>query len=269
MVGQGRFSSGIGALARVATAGICLASGGCAGLHLDQKDGDAIVRTAGFDQTFKDGPIAARLLPYALLAEQAYLKQDRLDGPPQPFEIKCPGAGVEVCALKAGLERRANGILRQYRLVADYMGPLQCKNRNGVGCNIPVSGLGIHVWRRNHASGACAEAVVTFRGTDSGSLGDWLSNFHGITRILPIHDQYEQVQDRIQEILNKINSCRKQGGQVVSTGHSLGGGLAQNAAYTDRRIRHVYAFNPSIVTAYYDVHLTQRSQNERDRKSVV
>jgi pimeloyl-ACP methyl ester carboxylesterase len=39
---------------------------------------------------------------------------------------------------------------------------------------------------------------------------------------------------------------------ITAVGHSLGGGLAQQAAYADGRIRLVFAFDPSFVTAYSD-----------------
>jgi hypothetical protein len=48
---------------------------GCAGLHLDQGPDQVIQRTEGEDnyaEKQKAGPVAARVLPYALLAEQSY-----------------------------------------------------------------------------------------------------------------------------------------------------------------------------------------------------
>ena len=49
--------------------------------------------------------------------------------------------------------------------------------------------------------------------------------------------------------------------EVVAVGHSLGGGLAQLAAYSDHRIRRVYAFDPSMVTGYYSVDPPHRDRN--------
>src|SRR5277367_6560285 len=48
---------------------------GCAGLHLDQAPDQVIQRTEGEDNFAarqKAGPVAARVLPYALLAEHSY-----------------------------------------------------------------------------------------------------------------------------------------------------------------------------------------------------
>ncbi len=41
----------------------------------------------------------------------------------------------------------------------------------------------------------------------------------------------------------------------MAVGHSLGGGLAQQAAFMDGKIRHVFAFDPSFVTGYNDPHV--------------
>ncbi len=51
---------------------------------------------------------------------------------------------------------------------------------------------------------------------------------------------------------------------IVATGHSLGGGLAQHAAYTDKRIGYVYAFDPSPVTEFFGVPLPVRSAAKED-----
>jgi pimeloyl-ACP methyl ester carboxylesterase len=56
--------------------------------------------------------------------------------------------------------------------------------------------------------------------------------------------------------------CYRQGGsQITAVGHSLGGGLAQLAAYSDPRIRRVYAFDPSMVTGFYSVDPPHRDRN--------
>jgi dienelactone hydrolase len=67
-----------------------------------------------------------------------------------------------------------------------------------------------------------------FRGTDKNDLGNWISNFQWLNRLAPKFDQYMQVQAHIAYIVKRIkqNGCNGDGTQFVSTGHSLGGGLA-------------------------------------------
>lgn len=111
-----------------------------------------------------------------------------------------------------------------------------------------VTGLEYQVWLRTN----CTEAVIAFRGTDRGDFGDWISNLRWFV-LAPYFDEYDQVGAEIKDVINKIyaSGCRHHP-RIIVTGHSLGGGLAQRAAYGDKRIVYVYAFDPSPVTGYFD-----------------
>jgi pimeloyl-ACP methyl ester carboxylesterase len=127
-----------------------------------------------------------------------------------------------------------------------------------------LDGLAVQVWARGEPNGAfCPEVAIAFRGTDPSEADDWSSNFRAFTRILKLYDQYEQVQDHIKGIIDRIQRlpCYRAATRIVAVGHSLGGGLAQQAAYKDGRIRRVYAFDPSFVTGYYDLEPTERQGN--------
>jgi hypothetical protein len=195
-------------------------------------------------------PYAALYLPYAQMASLAYADPQFLTRRPAP---NCPDeallrspALVDATHSAADNQRLAAWLasLRQHwQCLSGGIGPLDCPP--GIRC---VEGLQYQVWRRRD----CSEAVIAFRGSDAGDAGDWLSNFRWfITR--PIFDQYDQVQQAIPGIIDKIYSSGCRPRRIIATGHSLGGGLSQHVAYADRRIDYVYAFDPSPVTAFFGV----------------
>jgi len=243
---------------------VSLGLSGCAQLHLTQDPHQAIQRTSGlddYDRKQPAGPVAARVLPYALLAEQSYVQDVYLKKSAIPQQRRCVPDNYSDCVTGQEDKPRADAWLGQWRLIWSCDGPELCGTRTP-GASDPVGGLGVQVWARRGR--ICSEAVIAFRGTVGGNEGDWESNLHWLLRATPIYDQYDQVRDHIGEFVAHVanDPCYRKGvTQITTIGHSLGGGLAQLAAYSDADIRRIYAFDPSIVTGYYSVDPPHRDEN--------
>jgi pimeloyl-ACP methyl ester carboxylesterase len=149
-----------------------------------------------------------------------------------------------------------------WTFVGGYSGVLLCK-LDKVTCllrPIPARGLAYQFWKRND----CSRIAIVFRGTDPTSFTDWYANFRWATRVLPFADEYDIVRQNIDRIVGEaqlMSGCPY--ATIFAVGHSLGGGLAQLAAYSHGGIRHVYAFNSSPVTAFYDVDQVTRERNKK------
>jgi pimeloyl-ACP methyl ester carboxylesterase len=206
---------------------------------------------------------ASLYLPYAMMATAAYSDPKILDAHHCPDMSKL---GVRAFA-------RDDDDFRFHRTVQGWIAQLSANAwecRFGVvgslgrcpprlpGCDLS-SGLEFHVWRR--MQNGCREVVVAFRGTDKDDLGDWRSNFRWFHRLKPKFDQYDQVRTHMGLIVERIDGHGCAGVPVTTAGHSLGGGLAQQAAYAHWRVRYVYAFDPSPVTGFFDVSAMQREAN--------
>jgi hypothetical protein len=106
------------------------------------------------------------------------------------------------------------------------------------------------------------QVIVAFGGTAASSMDDWRANFRWFLALSDSKDEYTVLTDTfvptfVAEYLRLEANPEwawLKDAHVVSTGHSLGGGLSQRFAYSLRAIsgvptvKEVYAFDPSPVS---------------------
>ncbi|AXK79627.1 hypothetical protein DW352_03300 [Pseudolabrys taiwanensis] len=193
-------------------------------------------------------PYAVLYKPYAAMAALAYTDTSYLNERtcPDAAKLRASGTDDDVAAANMVDDLGRAGWACRF----GHIGPYGCTP----GTPRCLEGLEYHVWRRRD----CATAAIAFRGTDFNAVDDWLTNFRWFLGGR-FFDFYDQTQVAVPGIIKALydEGCRPR--TIIATGHSLGGGLAQHAAYADKRIGYVYAFNPSPVTAFFGIPFPERS----------
>lgn len=132
-----------------------------------------------------------------------------------------------------------------------------------VACKVD-RGLAYETYIHRQASGAIDQAVIAFRGTDFNSLQalyDLETNMAAVFGAEP--SQYLAVQKLLPGLIKGLLELAPGSKiEIYATGHSLGGGLAQQAGYLSKHIKEVYVFNTSPVTNWSNLVLKQQQQQE-------
>lgn len=131
-----------------------------------------------------------------------------------------------------------------------------------VPCLSHESGLHYETYVFEHGakgSGHYSEAVIAFRGTEnrSGQLyQDWRSNLAAMFGREP--EQYAVAHQHMLPLINELAATLMplpDGPRIYVTGHSLGGGLAQQTGYLSTHVKEVFTFNTSPVTNWSQLRL--------------
>jgi len=115
------------------------------------------------------------------------------------------------------------------------------------------SGLQFAAYGRERPGEAKGEIIIGFRGTRSWNWPDMRANLRWVTRLLPLpgQDHYQVVHRHAKHLVSLAEEKARQkfganqAFSIYTTGHSLGGGLAQLLAYSDHRIIAAVVFDPS------------------------
>lgn len=217
-----------------------------------QSSEEAVIREPGHRIYGPPVPVseeAAKHWAFALLSEAAYASQQASAGKSNDAST-CPEATLSLL---------------------DSARWIRWKNfpDDGLLKAISDSHLRVEVWEKKDP----ATVVVAFGGTVFSSGKDWRSNLRWF---LPTHqDEYTAiVKDLGPSFVAEFERRKSQpennflrNAKLIATGHSLGGGLAQQFAYAlpasplVPRVSAVYAFDPSPVTGFYSVDADLRDKN--------
>lgn len=210
-------------------------------------------------------------VPYAIQSSVAYEPISSLNERRRKLDEKGYGLdaayAVESAVENEDLKRHARDIFKRWRYEFGSDSILTCIDPSDSACQAEYQSRGrafgsgpvFQVWSRARSSTGrgddCNQVSIAFRGTVGGFLeGSWFSNANRFGS--PYDDYYYQLRRNISGIMKEIRKldCYKNSRppQIVTTGHSLGGGLAQFVGLGTRRgdlqVAKVFAFNSSPVT---------------------
>lgn len=234
---------------------------GCALFSSDQVADHVRIRDADgskhSDGTYRDDDAsvwAARFARYAVLSDNVYVELEKY---PISDSLRQPD-GAFFCASRKSRDQRIE-VPKAWTLVE----AVHKINSNCWACK----GLAYEIWRLPPSAPVDSiEYVISFRGTEASDITDWWNNFRWITRLIPGDDQYDWVHKNIRKLTEKIAADAAKAGvpryDISSTGHSLGGGLAQMAAYASGQIKRAVVFDPSPVTGWSDLELDSATRDE-------
>lgn len=253
--------------------------GGCAAIH--QTSQEVTIREPGSRMLGPPQPVqpeARRDLEFAWLSETAYQKTAAGQKALAKDNEALASAGAASAPAAAAVPGKSGCPDSEQSLQTAGWQPWSGFPDDGLLEKIKRYHLRIEVWTRAEP----AAVAVAFGGTVFNNENDWLSNLRWFLPkwFLAGHpDEYSETVQQFGPAFVAEFKRRAESGDpdwaflkhatLYSTGHSLGGGLAQQFAYAlpldagVPRVSKVFAFDPSPVTGFYSVEPAIRDVNRQ------
>lgn len=227
-----------------------------ASLPSQDGDNDTESRAPESDRFLVD--MAHRFGLMALFAEVVYRRDLAVDSRDGQGCAYLAAAASDREATRHGMPEYADGQGR-WRRWTDVSDP------SVLPCLDDDSGLYYETYVFENAAGQLEEAVIAFRGTENrrGQMfSDWSSNLMAFLGFEPA--QYAIARQHMLPLIARLASVLEdhgQGARIYVTGHSLGGGLAQQTGYLSKSVKEVFTFNTSPVTNWSKLRLAGLVKN--------
>lgn len=214
-------------------------------------------RAAVYGRSYEDVPDAARRFATMALLSHAVYREDL--PPSERWGSACKylkdGGAVPAAEMPVSEEggwRRWTG------------SPRACMDEHGLAYET-------YVYERKAGDRVLAveTAVIAFRGTENDvdqRFDDWGSNFAAALGSEP--PEYQRAQEPVRQLVAELAKAFP-GISIYAAGHSLGGGLAQQAGYMSGQIKAVYAFNTSPVTNWSHMTIKDRFARQEGKDVLI
>lgn len=143
-------------------------------------------------------------------------------------------------------ERKKNGCNYLVHPPGDLPETLRWKRLDRNGACYNSGGLFFETYVHDNGQATFDRAVIAFRGTEFKTYADWKANLSGM--IPSRKNEYLAAKAAVLPLIQALKSAGVK--EIYLTGHSLGGGLAQEIAYLSADVTATYTFNTSPVTGW-------------------